>query len=246
MKEYQHVISLGHACAVAHELEHLGYREHSGPFDWQGSRSLSAKISFMKNGFESFFRGLKADNLYQTKVPSCYLIKEFEIYFVHDFNEWYPLADQIDTVVEKYQRRVSHFLKDITEPTLFVYYLFDQDDAYWIDTHMEYIMETIRLYNIENDIVFIADPSIHMNTKCFYVVNDKDTDIAYDFTKKNKELLTFLNNLPYPKEKRESNIRFYKKGLFKKTIHKNVNRVLRRYWALTKRPVYHHNLSFFE
>lgn len=33
-EEYENVISLGYFCSVASEIERLGLRRHSGPFDW--------------------------------------------------------------------------------------------------------------------------------------------------------------------------------------------------------------------
>lgn len=242
--EFKHVVSLGHACAVAHEMEHLGLRSHSGPFDWQGSASLEATIELIKNNFKVFFDNLTPDTLWQRQVPSCYLMKACSIYFVHDFSEYKPLAEQIPAVKEKYERRVKNFYRDIVEPTLFVYYLSDNpSDVDFINNHSDYILSVLRSFNKFNDIVYIADPKNRINHECFYVENDEGRGIAYDFTKKSEEILNFFNTIPCPSSEREKNISFFKKDKrWGQKIRKKIRRI---YYKLT-RSVYHHYLYDFD
>ncbi|QVJ80596.1 Putative papain-like cysteine peptidase [Prevotella sp. khp1] len=243
-KEYQHVISLGHACAVAHELEHLGYRDHSGPFDWCGSRSLKLKMKLLEENFEPLFSGMRIDNLYQRAIPNIYLMKEFQIYFVHDFNATDTLESQLDKVIEKYRRRVSQFYKDIIEPCLFIYYLYDQEDADWIDENHEYVLNFFRKYNQDSDILYITPTGINFRQKSFYVENDEGADHAYDFTQKKPEILDYLNKIPYPVEKKNQNLLFFNAKPQKSLIKRFIDRIKSRF--STSNPVYHHNLQSIE
>lgn len=243
MVVFEHVVSLGHACAVAHELEHLGLRSHSGPFDWQASTRLEPKIQFLNDRFDSFFKFLNETNLYQRPIANCYSMKVNNIYFIHDFNKWDSLSAQLPVVRQKYKRRVQQFLKDIVKPTLFIYYLFDQADADWIDRNTNYILNSIKNYNKDNQIVYIADPSIHLRTKCFFVENDKGSDIAYDFTEKSKEILDFFNSIPFDTHKREENLVFFRS---KKNKKQKVKKLLFKIRILFKNlfcKEYHHFLT---
>ena len=71
---YQHIISLGHFCAVASELDKLGFREASLPFDWIIS-PLDSVIDLINNNFEDF---LNPDLLYRdSKRPYIVLNKRY-------------------------------------------------------------------------------------------------------------------------------------------------------------------------
>lgn len=240
-KEYKHVISLGHACAVAHEMEHLGFRDHSGPFDWLASTRLEPKIDFIKNGFKTFFEDLTPQELYQRRVPSAYMMKDKFLYFIHDFNEYDSLEKQLPAVRAKFERRVKSFYEDVKEPTLFVYYLSDDpEDAKWIDENADYIIEVLRSFNPANDILYLADPKVKFAQPCFYVENDEGSDIAYDFTKKSDEILNFFEHLPYSAEQRERNIAFFKRNQMggAKKLKKKIRMI---YLRLTHK-VYRHSL----
>lgn len=243
--EYKHVISLGHACAVAHELERIGLRDHSGPFDWQGSRSFKAKISLINRNFDFFFNDLEPQSLFQRVVPSCYLMKSCSIFFVHDFNEFDTLEAQIPSVRKKYARRVENFYSDIKEPTLFVYYLYDQEDADWIDNNANYILESLKKFNPNNEIVYIADRCIKLKQPCFYVENDEGSDIAWEFVRKNDKLADFFNNIPYSFIQRNKNLAFYKEHNKWKHI-KKAKKIINNIIMKCTHKIYHHNLTCFE
>lgn len=53
MKQYKHFISLGYFCSVALELERIGLRSSSSPFDWCIS-SYEGVIDAIENHFEGF------------------------------------------------------------------------------------------------------------------------------------------------------------------------------------------------
>lgn len=244
IKVYQHVISLGHACAVAHELERHGYREHSGPFDWCGSRSLKLRMRLLEEDFNPLFVGIQKDHLYQREIPNIYLFKDYQIYFVHDFNEYEALDEQIDKVKEKYRRRVKQFYEDIKEPCLFIYYLYDQDDADWIDANHQYVLDFFRKYNEESDIAYITPTGLNFHHKSFFVENDEGADHAYDFTQKSEELNEFINTIPYPEEKKIKNLQFFNAKPRKTRWELLKNRLLG--FLKPKKPIYHHYLQSTE
>ncbi len=243
--EYAHVVSLGHACAVASELERFGLRDHSGPFDWQGTSLLQSRMNCLKDGFTNFMKQLIPEALYQRQVLSCYYMKEMGIFLVHDFNEWDSVENQLPRVKRKYESRINHFLHDISEPTLFMYYLCAENDVKYINSNIHEILAYIKAFNPYNDIVFIADEKYRINVPCFYVKNDPNSDIAKRFSDQNKELYDFIEAIPYSEKKKERNIEFYnakqKKGLFY-----NMKKKVIRKWYLCTKGTYHHYLTFFD
>ena len=52
-KEYTNYVSLGYFCSIAQDLEKLGLRNFSSPFDW-GISSFSDVISAIDNKFDNF------------------------------------------------------------------------------------------------------------------------------------------------------------------------------------------------
>lgn len=244
-REYAHVVSLGHACAVASELERFGLRDHSGPFDWQGTRLLQSRIECLKDSFVTFMKRLRVDELYQRQVPSCYYMKNMGIFLVHDFNEWENINDQLPNVRRKYESRIKHFLKDISEPTLFMYYLCAEDDVSYINTNIHEILACVKSFNSNNDIVFIADEKYKIKVPCFYVKNDANSDIADRFSDQNVELYEFIKTIPYSEIKKKRNLEFYNAKQRKKTINK-ITKKVRRMWNLCVKGTYHHNLTFFD
>lgn len=61
---YKHVISLGSFCSPALEIERLGLRDGSYPFDWVLSRSMNNVVELISNGFSDLFN---VDYFYQWK-----------------------------------------------------------------------------------------------------------------------------------------------------------------------------------
>ena len=57
-EEYENVISLGYFCSVASEIERMGLRTHSGPFDWQACVDFKKRIELIDTWFKEFFENL--------------------------------------------------------------------------------------------------------------------------------------------------------------------------------------------
>lgn len=103
---FEHFISSGHCCYVAIELEHMGLRDSSMPFDWVRTRWWAIENSFNKN-FEGY---LNYDDLYQKKNDlHCYKNLQYGVGFFHDFVDYKSLKSQIANVQKKYERRIERF-----------------------------------------------------------------------------------------------------------------------------------------
>lgn len=81
---YSHYISLGYFCEVAQDLEKLGLRDASSPFDW-GISCLKNVIEAIDCEFEGF---LDYDNLSQDIANRAhYREDKYNFYFFHDFDK---------------------------------------------------------------------------------------------------------------------------------------------------------------
>lgn len=186
-----------------------------------------------------------SETLYQRQVPHIYLMKPYSIYFVHDFNQYDTLESQLPAVRKKYKRRVGNFYKDIIEPTLFVYYLYDQEDANWIVNNYDYIISVLKSYNENNNIIYISDCHVSFSKNCFYVDNDKDSDIAFDFVHQNNDLMLFFNHLPFSSSQNKRNLKHFKISTRRKKIKNKFKRVMNIFCPAPQKTEYHHYLTDF-
>lgn len=121
MKKEEYVISLGEDCLTGIQLNNLGYRSVSFPFDWlgyEGDCYLISAVDLMCNNFFNFF---ELNNL-QDRGPSgcdnCRLIYDQASYFrmKHDF----PLKEEYDKfypiVKAKYTRRIARLFDILKSP----------------------------------------------------------------------------------------------------------------------------------
>ena len=117
-KEYQNYISLGYFCGIAEDLEKIGLRSFSSPFDWILS-SFPKVILALEKEFDNF---LSYSNLSQSvELRDHYHDDYYDCYFFHDFDKYKSLKKQYQSVYDKYNRRISRFLSQIRKPTLFFY-----------------------------------------------------------------------------------------------------------------------------
>ncbi|MDL2301710.1 papain-like cysteine peptidase, partial [Lachnospiraceae bacterium OttesenSCG-928-D06] len=117
-KQFTHIISLGSFCSPALEIERLGMRDGSYPFDWVLSHSFEEVMALIDNKFDDF---LNESTLYQAKnKPMIYINPKHNIVFIHDFSAFDSLENQFPQVLEKYNRRISKFYQAILQPTLFL------------------------------------------------------------------------------------------------------------------------------
>lgn len=221
MIEYKHYISLGYFCSVALELERIGLRSTSSPFDWQIS-NFEGVLKVIENHFDDF---LSYDQLYQiSNVRELYLNPQYNILFFHDFNRYDSLKEQLPRVCEKYQRRIERFYSDIKEPTLFIRYISDQcaqningiSEVQWIEENHARILALLKSFNPENDIMYIANDTVHSTLLNIHQVKkDPNDTVARKPLDKNIVLYDFFMAADYPDRQRNIEI-FQKKQIQKK------------------------------
>ena len=218
---YRHYISLGYFCSVAMELERIGLRSASYPFDWLITPDLSNVMKYIRNGFDGFLE--VSEMIQDAEVSSTYINRTTGFKYVHDFKASIPAAEQIDDVALKYRRRIDRFYRDITEPTLFVRYISDEKvcedgryaDLSWIEDNITDIEQTLRSYNPDNRIIWIGNSALESTAIPIYTVDkDEGDSVARKPLEKNVGLNDLLMNAYYPE--REKNLEVYRAKMRKK------------------------------
>lgn len=220
--KYQFInfISLGYFCDVASDLEKLGLRSYSYPFDWNLT-SLDNNIKLIENNFEDF---LNIDNIKQLSgYPNRYVDIKYNVFFYHDFVSYKSLEEQLPSVKEKYQRRINRFYKDIKNPTLFVRYISSEfldnknesDELNWIEKNITYINKTIKSFNSNNEILFIANEGIKSNlVKIHNVLPEFADNVCHNPITTNNDLYNLFKTFSIPNK--DKNIMFYQEKQNKK------------------------------
>lgn len=201
MKKFEHIISLGFFCSPAMELERKGLRDSSYPFDWLIS-DFEGVLACLNNNFSDF---LHFNNLYQSKKNKAhYLDINYKFEFFHEFNEFESLESQLPDVKKKYQRRILRFFECIKEDTLFIRYIKDQTEADYINQNFSNILNTIKKSNQNNEILFIGNNGIELNSDILFFIVEKDPNdsVARQFLEKNNELDTLLSSDIYAEDKK--------------------------------------------
>jgi hypothetical protein len=128
-------VSLGPTCSIAYQLQKLGKKNESLPFDWIRCYPISSVLHLIQNNFSDLLIGIEyvKDD---TKFP---LIEDIEgggdtfdtitmldtkiykndklgISFFHDFKDGIDVKD----VIEKYQRRIERFYSEVKNPSVFI------------------------------------------------------------------------------------------------------------------------------
>lgn len=229
-------ISLGYFCSVALELEKLGLRNESSPFDWVIS-DFKGVIRAIQENFSNF---LDYEYLSQDKDNhSIYMNTKYNVKFFHDFDKYLPLYKQLPKVKEKYNRRISRFYKSITEPTLFIRYISDEkksngksEEVTWIENNYDQILALIKSFNKENDILFIANEGVSSEKFVIYNVQKDENDVvARSPIHKNTILFDRFSNVDFPCK--QANINRY---LYKEKRNNSIfNRVKRKMASGMKR-----------
>lgn len=94
------------------ELERLGIRSDSLPFDWLITGSFASVLELINNGFDGF---MARENLYQEYEtnPAFYFDKVYRIHFYHDFSAEISFDNQYEDVCKKFERRIKRFYRTI-------------------------------------------------------------------------------------------------------------------------------------
>ena len=218
------------------ELEKLGLRSESLPFDWVISDFEGVMLAIQEN----FVDFLKYEYLSQSKRNhAIYCNTKYNIKFYHDFDKYVSLKKQLPQIQEKYNRRILRFYNLITEPTLFIRYISAEDtidgktkELIYIENNYEHILEVIKSFNEDNDILFIANEGISSDKVDIYNVQKDENDVvARAPIHKNPILFEKFNSLDFPD--RQKNLNRYLSE--KKKKNSRYNRFKRKVIAIMKR-----------
>lgn len=157
---FNSVVSLGFSCYVALDLERMGIRESSYPFDWVIS-NFKDVVKLIDSRFKDT---LLVNNIVQdSNAKNCYHDIATGIDYYHDFfSEKGEIKEQYNNVYSKYQRRISRFQKIGCNPTLYVRLIRNEDDLVWILNNVEYINSVIRTMCTESQVVYIVKKEIDL------------------------------------------------------------------------------------
>lgn len=224
---FKNIISLGFYCEVAKELERLGLRSASYPFDWLISSWYGVE-KMLDTNFDGF---LNYEDLHQyDDSPSKYRNMNTGISFFHDFNPFQPLKDQMDEVEKKYKRRIERFFKDIKNPTLFIRYIESTEEVEFWKNNYFYVQQKLKMYNEQNTIWLIncLDSSFENENVFFVEPDENDYLCRYCFLEKMPKLKEKLvSDEIFSTAKRKENLKRYeKKKIKEKSFASKVKRKL--------------------
>lgn len=244
-ENFENYISLGYFCEVAQDLEKLGLRNQSSPFDW-GISYFPNVIDAIDKCFDGF---MDKENLSQNiNSRGHYHDNRYHFYFFHDFDKYKSLDEQYPLVREKYYRRIERFINSIQEPTLFVRYISTEElddngkstELVWIENNIDYINNVIKRFNPENEIIYIGDETlISSKIKIYNVPIDENDRVSRSPIINNRELFPILTTVDFP-GKEENKIRYIKKDKIKKSyITKIKNKIFRVYQKMFLKEYIH-------
>lgn len=175
-------ISLGYFCSVAIDLEKLGLRESSSPFDWVISDFEGVMLAIQERCVDF----LEYKYLFQNKeLPHIYKNTKYNFDFYHDFSKYKSLKKQLPIICKKYNRRIDRFFNTITTPTCFIRYISDEktidgksSELVYIENNYDNILGIIKEFNKENEIIFIANEGVTSDKIPIYNVQKDENDIV--------------------------------------------------------------------
>lgn len=195
---FQNVISLGFFCSISLDLEKMGLRSFSGPFDWVISDNFRDVINLIDNHFEHFIE----EDLLEQNIDNPYLYRNTAngIRFYHDFDGYIPLHKQFEKVKEKYERRIKRFYEKVCKPSLFIRYITDSvlcsDEIDYILNNYEEILGILKRFNEQNELIVIshyANDRLFKLPHIFYVEKDAGDSVNRNPLFSNDELTSLLD-----------------------------------------------------
>lgn len=217
MVSYKHVISLGWFCSVAEELERIGLRSASYPFDWILSDWETVK-AMIDGSFRDF---LAADKLEQDKkTKNIYRHKERKcLLYVHDIDPYEDYGRQISKAQIKYERRLERLQSNIHDPCIFVRYISDAQEFSYVTEHKEDIKRWLEGFHPDNKIVYIANKELGQASFVWSVCPDENDSVARTFLEQLPGLREWLLDQHYDFPI-EENLKRYRKKQGKKKIRR--------------------------
>ncbi len=247
---YKHFVSLGFFCSTALELQRIGLRDTSQPFDWLITGNFERIIYIIDHHLGDAKGSILNTKMRQYEMyPSYYYDDRYEISYYHDFTEKLPFCVQLPQVEEKFRLRFQRFYKYINEATLFLRYIRSTDELNYILNHRDYIESTLRKYNSGNRIIYIANSDDitneideYLGIPIFPVAKESSDSVVRMFLEKIPDLKkALLSDAIYPKQKRRQNLAFLKRKKTLSYMKKCCTRVFKKEKHDT---IYRHSLIY--
>lgn len=212
------IVSLGFFCGVAMELERVGLRNCSLPFDWIISGDFQSVLALIANHFEGF---TETDNLYQEFeiCPSYYYNKACNVHFYHDFSRYKDFKQQYDSFRAKYSRRIERFYQTIERPTIFVRYCSNHEELKYISENQEKISSFLKTFNPSNEILYITSLESQLEIEnSLHVEKEAGAGVVDLFLDQLPQLRTYLEKNSILRGEIKKNIMRWKRNKNKKII----------------------------
>ena len=194
----------------------------------------------IENRFQDW---LEYDDMWQYDIdPAHWYNKRFRISFFHDFKKSRRLKNQLDAVTEKYNRRIKRFFIAISEPTLFIRYIYNQKEADFISKNFKNIENSLKKYNRQNQIIYISNAEIETDFKTFAVKQDDGDNVARRFLEKSDSLFSLLESKIYNVQKREHNLAVINKKQKAKFRLRYYLKLKKNFDKYCVKPVWHDKL----
>lgn len=217
MAVYKHVISLGWFCSVAEEIERLGLRNASYPFDWILTDWDTVK-DMLNGSFTDFlapdklFQDAKTANMYHHRDRQC-------LTYVHDIDPYENYRQQVKKAQDKYERRLERLKHDICEPSIFLRYIRDKKEFQYVVENRESIEEWLKSFHPDNQIAYISNQENGQAPFIWSVQKDENDGVARTFLTQLPELKEWLMSQEYSFSV-EKNLKRYRNKSAKKKVHR--------------------------
>lgn len=160
-------IPLGNSCSIAYNLRLLDLRNLAFPFDWVRVTNFNNITTLLENEFEDFlnldtfeFKEI-SDKFEVNGNNKSYIYSNNYCTFYHDFDDYIENIN-IDTFLEKYNRRIKRFL-----------------DCIKSKNHLTFIREEygkVKLCKINKFIKAIQEINPTLNFKLVIITNNKNLE----------------------------------------------------------------------
>ena len=210
MKKFQEIVPLGFLCMVAQDLEKMGMRNNSYPFDWVIT-DFSDVIAIIKNGFSEFLQDVCQDE----EHDNVYHDVKTGVAYYHDFFPDKTIEQQIDAVRVKYSRRIARFYETAKNPTLYIRFVRNERDLAYIEDSFSEIEDIFKNLNSQSECVYILSKELAQTTKLrkYFVAEGLDHPIL-----SSGELRGFIKKTVAISKRKylKNRIRYIKKALKKR------------------------------
>lgn len=173
--------------------------------------------------------------------PKYYYDVQSKLHFYYDFSCHIPFEDQFDSVQNKYIRRIECLYKCLSDASLFVRYIEDENELDYVCRRIDFINDFFRSFDSNNAIIFFVNEDIAKSNQIsnqFIIVPNRGSKTIHHFLSSIPSAEEFfIKSLnPFHSQRLSALARYKKKKLLKR-----ISRFMIRFEA--RKPIYkHYNL----